>query len=149
MTSGVSIVLMSILILTVANFAFMGDSFSSSLFKLAYAQTPDPGANPDPTAGDNSTDMGMPSDNSTDLGMPNDNSTDLGSASIDPSADLGMPTDNIMGTGVGDNLTGTSTQSSNLTSNTAVPEFGPLASIVLVFSVLSILVFSAKTKLKF
>lgn len=149
MTSGVSIVLMSVLILTVANFVFMGDNFSSSLFKLAYAQTPDdPTANfDDPLAGDNSTNFGMPSDNFTDLGMPSDNSTDLGIAPIDPSADLGLPTDNTM-SNVGDNLTSSST-TSNLASNTAVPEFGPLASIVLVLSVLSILVFSAKTKLKF
>lgn len=147
MTSGVSIVLMSVLILTVANFAFMGDSFSSSLFKLAYAQTPDPGTDfSDPLAGDNSTNSGMPSDNYTDMGMPSDNSTDMGMTPIDPAADLGLPSDNTTGS-AGDNTS--SSPPSNLASNAAVPEFGPLASTVLVFSVLSILVFSAKTKLKF
>ncbi len=145
MTIRLSTVLMSILILTVANFAVMGDSFSSSLFKSAYAQTPDPGADfSDPLAGDNSTNSSMPSDNFTD---PSDNSTDLGSTPIDSSADLGAPTDNTTSS-VGDNPS-SSTTSSNPTSNAAVPEFGPLTSIVLVFAVLSILVFSAKTKLKF
>lgn len=145
MTIGVSAVLLTILILTVANFAVITDG--SSLFKFAYAQTPDPGANPDdPLAGDNSTNFGMPSDNFTDPGMPSDNSTDLGLTPIDPSADLGLPSDNTTSS-VGDNATISPT--SNLASNAAVPEFGPLASTVLVFSVLSILVFSAKTKLKF
>lgn len=144
MTIVVSAVLLSILILTVANFAVINDG--SSLFKFAYAQTPDPGANPDdPLAGDNSTNS-MPSDNFTDPGMPSDNSTDLGLTPTDPSADLGLPSDNTTSS-VGDNTT--SSPTSNLASNAAVPEFGPLASIVLVFSVLSILVFSAKTKLKF
>ena len=144
MTVGVSVVLLSILILTVATFAVVNDG--SSLFKFAYAQTPDPGANPnDPLAADNSTNS-MPSDNSTDLGMPSDNSTTSDLAPTDPSADLGMPNDNTTSI-AGDNTTSSST--SNLTSNAAVPEFGPLASIVLVISVLSILVFSAKTKLKF
>ena len=144
MTVGVSVVLLSILILTVATFAVVNDG--SSLFQFAYAQTPDPGANPnDPLAADNSTNS-MPSDNSTDLGMPSDNSTTSDLAPTDPSADLGMPNDNTTSI-AGDNTTSSST--SNLTSNAAVPEFGPLASIVLVISVLSILVFSAKTKLKF
>lgn len=144
MTIGVSAVLLSILILTVANFAVINDG--SPLFKFAYAQTPDPGANPDdPLAGDNFTNS-MPSDNFTDPGMPSDNSTDLGMTPTDPSADLGLPPDNTTSS-VGDNTT--SSPASNLASNAAVPEFGPLASAVLVFSVLSILVFSAKTKLKF
>ncbi len=145
MTVGASVILMSILILTVANFAVMGDGLS--LFKFAYAQTPDPGSDfSDPLAGDNSTDSGMPSDNSTDMGMPSDNSTDMGVTPTDPSADMGLPSDNTTGS-VGDNTT--SSPPSNLASNAAVPEFGPLASIVLVISVLSVLVFSAKTKLKF
>ncbi|HZS73775.1 MAG TPA: PEFG-CTERM sorting domain-containing protein [Candidatus Nitrosotalea sp.] len=145
MTVGMSTVLLSILILTVANFAVVNDG--PSLFKFAYAQTPDPGSSPDdPLAGDNSTNSGVPSDNFTDPGMPSDNSTDLGLTPSDPSADLGMPTDNTTSS-VGDNTA--SSSASNLASNAAVPEFGPLASIVLVISVLSILVFSVKTKLKF
>jgi hypothetical protein len=144
MTMISSLVLMSVLILAVASFAVMGDGLS--LFKFAYAQTPDPGANPDPTAGDNFTDMGMPGDNSTDPSMPSDNSTDMSSAPIDPSAGLGMPADNSTDISSADNMTSTT---SNSASNATVPEFGPLASIVLVFSVLSILVFSAKAKLKF
>lgn len=145
MTVGVSAILLSILILTVANFAILNDD--SSLFKFAYAQTPDPGASPDdPLAGDNSTNSGMPSDNFTDPSMSSDNSTDLGMMPPDPSADLGLPTDNT--TSIADNTT-SSSPPSNPTSNAAVPEFGPLASIVLIVSVLSILVFSAKTKLKF
>jgi hypothetical protein len=146
MTIGASVVLLSILILTVANFAVFNDD--SSLFKFAYAQTPDPGtASPDdPLAGNNSTDSGMPSDNFTDPGMTSDNSTDLGATPIDPAANLGLPSDNTTSS-VGDNTSSSTT--STPTYNAAVPEFGPLASIVLVFSVLSILVFSAKTKLKF
>src|SRR5579872_6495048 len=105
MTVGASAILMSILVLTVANFAVMGNGFSSSLFQSAYAQTPDPGADfSDPLAGDNSTSPDMPSDNSTDMGKPSDNSTDMGMMPPDPSADLGLPSDNTTGS-AGDNTT--------------------------------------------
>ena len=70
-----------------------------------------------------SPDLGA--DNSTDLVIPFDNSTDLG-----------IPQDN-------------STSDQNQTSSATTPEFGSIAPIVLVISIISIVILSLKTKLGF
>jgi predicted secreted protein with PEFG-CTERM motif len=96
-----------------------------SLTGIAMAQTPDLGTS------DNSTDdLGsLPTDNSTDLNsLLEDNSTTVGSSSTGSTSE-GTP------------------QSS--TSGTTVPEFGSIASMILVISIISIIIISARTRLKF
>jgi predicted secreted protein with PEFG-CTERM motif len=119
--------LTSVLILTIANFIFANDKFASPLhIDIAYAQSP-------PDFGGTS-DLGAPTDNSTDLGgtsnAPSDNSTDLG---LVPEG----------------NLTGNVSSAQNSTVSTATPEFGSTALAVLVLSIVSIIIISTRTRLRF
>jgi predicted secreted protein with PEFG-CTERM motif len=137
-----------VLILSTANTILSGNNSPSSLFltRLAYAQSPDVGSDQDIGTGDNSTDLGP---------LPDDNSTNMATAPSDPYADLGtIPSDNSTDLSPTDNLTSTETTPStmlpqNSTSGVATPEFGPIASAVLVLSLVSIIIISARTRLKF
>ncbi|GEM_PF-2957242 len=157
---GFRVFVMSALILAASGVISSSDNLSGFSFQNnAYAQLP-PGASPGP-------DMGNPGDNMTgpgsvpgapgaDLGPPGDNTTDLGSP-----GGLGIPSDNATDLGPGPdvgNSTGipatgapassTAGQASNPASST-VPEFGSLASAILVLSVTSIIILSAKTRIRF
>ncbi|MDE1765381.1 MAG: cupredoxin domain-containing protein [Thaumarchaeota archaeon] len=46
----------------------------------------------------------------------------------------------------GNNMTGMNNMTGNNTGNQAVPEFGPVASLVLVIAIISVVVFTAKTR---
>ena len=122
-----------ILILSAVSFISMSDKHVSplSLTGIAMAQYQDLGTL------DNSTD---------DLGsLPTDNSTDLDSLLVDNSTVLGL---NSTGNPTsGGSTSGGTSQSS--TSGTTVPEFGSIASMILVLSIISIIIISARTRLKF
>ncbi|MDE1767464.1 MAG: PEFG-CTERM sorting domain-containing protein, partial [Thaumarchaeota archaeon] len=66
--------------------------------------------------------------------------------------DLGVPSENTtdLGPGPAGNLTNTPAAQAvpNSTSST-VPEFGPMVSLILVASIVSIIIFSARTRLRF
>lgn len=130
-----------------------------SIYGNAYAQTfSDPGANPD---------LAGPGDNLT--GMPSDNSTGLGSVPGIPGGDLGAPGDNTTGFGspgsldipgqnatdlgpgpaVGNFTEMTPTQQAQNSTSSTVPEFGPVASAMLVLSIAAIILLSARTRTKF
>jgi predicted secreted protein with PEFG-CTERM motif len=125
-----------VLVLTTTNFISSNDG-SASLLHLGtvYAQSP-----PDLGTGDNSTDLGAPGDNSTDLGGPSGNPGDLGSLGDNPT-DLGLTP--------GGNLTGNMPSVQNSTGSATTPEFGSIALAVLVLSILSIIIISARTRLRF
>ena len=78
------------------------------------------------------------SDNSSDLGVPTDN----------PAADLGLDnsTNSSSPTAATGPASGTATNSSQ-TSTVTTPEFGSMVPIILVISVMSIVVLSARTRL--
>ena len=71
------------------------------------------------------------------------NSSDLGVPLDDPAADLGLSQDNSTNT-----TSGTSTNSSQ-TSTVTTPEFGGIAPIILMISVISIVILTARTRLGF
>ncbi|GEM_PF-5523490 len=69
--------------------------------------------------------------------------------SADDYSGLGISSDNPMATvGLTHNSTN-STSGTNSASSTAIPEFGNLVPIMLVVSIISIILISAKTKLRF
>jgi predicted secreted protein with PEFG-CTERM motif len=141
MRLGTTLFLVAILTLTSTNLAFPNiTTLFPSLSIAAYAQTPRGfGGNQLP----NSTDLGLPSDNSTGLGSLSDNSTDLSALSPDNSTDLGAAlADNSS------SLTNTP-QTSPTSGGATVPEFGPISLVVLVISIMSIIVISARTRLRF
>lgn len=138
MRLGTTLFLVAILALTSTNLIFQNLSTYLPPFLItAYAQTPrSPGANlPNPA------DLGLPSDNSTGIGSLSDNSTDLSALSPDNSTDLGAA--------LGDNSSNlTNTPQTSPTSGATVPEFGPISLAVLVISIMSIIVISARTRLR-
>ncbi|WP_101477922.1 PEFG-CTERM sorting domain-containing protein [Candidatus Nitrosotalea bavarica] len=141
MRLGSTLFLITLLTLTFTNLAFPNISTSfSSLSNAAYAQTPRSfGANQLP----NSTDLGLPSDNSTSSGAPSDNATDLSALSPDNSTDLGAALGNNS-----TSLTNTP-QTASPTSSATTPEFGPISLAVLVISIMSIIIISSRTRLRF
>lgn len=153
----------SALVIAIACNFLSNNDHASSFYGIAYAQSPpgigggsdlgSPGDNSTGLPGDNSTDPGNISGGSgTDLGPPGANSTDLGAAPGGPS-DLSMPGDNMTGPGAlpdaGNVTTMPSTQSDQGAKSSAVPEFGPMVSVMLVLSIVSIVIFSARTRLRF
>jgi predicted secreted protein with PEFG-CTERM motif len=102
---------------------------------VAFAQ--DYGASSGPVPQDNMTN----GNNGTDTGpgpIPQDNSTGIDSINNGNPPDLGLPADNM-------STYGTMTTSGNNT----VPEFGSIAILVLVISIISIVVISSKSRLGF
>ena len=71
------------------------------------------------------------------------NSSDLGVPMDDPAADLGLSQDNSTNT-----TSGTSTNPSQA-STVTTPEFGSMTPIILVISIVSIVILSARTRLGF
>ena len=108
-------------------------------------------------AGDNSTGVGGIPSTPGDVGAPGDNSTGTGGipgAPGNPSVpgnvvapgDIGAAADNSTGLGTG-NVTSAQPQTS--TASATTPEFGPMASVILILAIVSILVISARTRLRF
>jgi predicted secreted protein with PEFG-CTERM motif len=79
---------------------------------------------------------------------PSDNSSDLGTPSDDPLADLGLSDNSTNATSVPDS-TISNPSPSNQVGGATVPEFGSIAPIILVISLVSIVAISARTKLGF
>jgi predicted secreted protein with PEFG-CTERM motif len=118
---------------------------SSFILESAYGQTPDMGS-PDPTLADNSTNIsnstGISSgpSNAGDITGPNDTYSNPDTMVPDVSSDLGNPVENT---------TAPSGAQANGTVNQAVPEFGPVSTLVLTAAIVSIILISAKTGLQF
>ena len=125
-----------------------------SLMGVAFAQQdiggggnpPDFGTSPDAGTypGDNTTDPGVfPADNSTDFGATQANSTDLTTA-------LGGNTTDVLAAAQSNTTLPEAIGGGNATgANPAVPEFGPIALLVLVISILSTVIISLKTRIRF
>jgi hypothetical protein len=128
-------ILFTMTIITFTTLALPNISTSLSFVTIvAYAQTPGgPGSSlPNPA------DLGLPAYNSSSSSAPSDNSTDL--SDLSPSAsDLGA---------VGNNSTNPA-YATQTTQSATVPEFGPVSFAVLVVSVMSIILVSARAKLRF
>ncbi|MFZ0184417.1 MAG: PEFG-CTERM sorting domain-containing protein [Nitrosotalea sp.] len=125
-------VLFTMAIITFTTLAFTNISTSIPFVTIpAYAQQT-PG-----TSLPNPADLGLPADNSSSSSASSDNSTDLNALS--PStADLGAVSTNS-----------TNPAYTQTTQSATVPEFGPVSLAVLVVSVMSIIIVSARTRLRF
>lgn len=156
--NGTMLLLMSVLILASADTIFSNNNFvSSPLFTdNAYAQSSPSPSGPGNGGGGPGEGLGGPGAGPVgpgDSGAPGDNSTDLGGGLGGPGAVPGGPGDNSRDLGPGPeagNITSMqgASNSQNSTSNT-VPEFGPMASIILVLATVSIIIVSARTRLRF
>jgi predicted secreted protein with PEFG-CTERM motif len=156
---------LSIIIMSLSSFVtFSITDIGISHVAFAQQDTTDPTA--PPTTGDNMTS----GDNSPDTGnapMPYDNSTGANNPGSPP--DLGLPQNNMSGdvqpnqnsatqnmTTQGVTTQGVTTQgvtTQNMTvqpmTSQATPEFGPVAILVLIISVISIVFISYRSKLSF
>ena len=129
-----NIILMSIFTLTISNFAVLSDDYKNndskfifSFMKPVYAQS---------APSDNSTDLGPPSDNPlADLGLSNSTN----STSVTNPATVSNSTTSVANSG----------SPQNQTSGATTPEFGNIASIILLISIVSIVVISARNRLGF
>ena len=115
-------------------------NFDLNQKSIAFAQTPDPLT--DPGSGP------IPEDNSTNIGngpIPEDNSTSFTTPDItgaENRTDTALPSDI--------NFTADNNATSQVTSNPpAVPEFGPLAGMIITISVIGVIVASKKFRLQF
>lgn len=147
--------LASVLVLAIFGIISSNGLDALPIYGIAFAQlSPNAGSNPDLGApGDNST--GLPGNNSTDLGgVPGGNLGGAGQNATDLGApgDLGVPGENTtdLGPGPAGNLTNTpAAQAAPNSTSSTVPEFGPMVSLILVASIVSIIIFSARTRLRF
>ncbi len=147
--------IISMVIISPADKVNFSDSNPFLLVGVAFAQqdigggggnSPDFGTSPDAGTypGDNTTDPGVfPADNSTDFGATQANSTDLTTA-------LGGNTTDVLAAAQSNTTLPEAIGGGNATgANPAVPEFGPIALLVLVISILSTVIISLKTRIRF
>lgn len=139
----------------------------TSIFKYAYAQTPDP-IDPGNIGGPgDASDPGNSGDptSSANLGGP-DNSSGPDPSAGDNSTNLSNPSDVSSGIGNGTNVmtqndtssgpdasipvvpSNISNPSGNATTAQVVPEFGSISLAILVISIMSIIIISSRTRLR-
>jgi predicted secreted protein with PEFG-CTERM motif len=135
-----TIALISFLVIAITNLpslasndkTFDADNIGVSFMKTAFAQSPTASNN-------NSTDLdSLLQDNSTNLGESTNNSTNPSTSSADNSTNLSASST--------ENMT---QNTQNQTSSATTPEFGNFVPIVLVISIISIVIISARTRLRF
>ena len=121
-----NVILMSLFILTISNLTILSgdykDTDSMAIFSFmtpVYAQSTSPGS---------------------------DNSTDLGGLGNDPLAGLGLDDNSTNSTTP---ATAPSTTTNANSGTNAVPEFGSVAPIILIISIISIVVISSRNRLGF
>ncbi len=114
------VILMSLFIVTISNLTVLSTDYKNTDSMVAFSVIKSAYA------------QSTPSDNSTDLGVPSD----------DPLSDLGL-SDNST------NSTSQTTSIQNPPPGATTPEFGNLAPIILVISIVSILVISTRNRLGF
>ncbi len=138
-----NVILMSLLIIAFSNLTILSidDKNTDSmiiffLMKPAYAQN---------SSSVNSTDLGVPSDNPmADLGLSN-NSTNSTTV-LNPTTTVVNPTTTVSNTTTS---TANTTSSQNQVSGATTPEFGSIAPFILILSIVSIVVISARNRLRF
>jgi predicted secreted protein with PEFG-CTERM motif len=141
--------LLSIIIMSLSSFVTYSITYNA-INHIAFAQQGNDPTLP-PTTGDNMTS----GDNSTDVGnapIPDDNSTGMNSIGGPP--DLGLPANNMSGDVQQEqNMTTPNMATQNTTTQSipsqATPEFGPIAILVLIMAIISIVVISSRSRLGF
>jgi len=128
-------ILFTILLCSLSALISISYNMDSNLNSSAFAQTYDSPTDPGASA--------VPTDNSTAT-PPSDNSTDLGStAPTDIFANNMTDPLNQTDSGISNNTNANNTSSQGLTQS-AIPEFGPVAQVVLIIGIFSLIMFRTK-----